>query len=371
MSLDSGLYSNLHMTSSTRPAAPYPSLVEDHASQLIDQLFQEIEQELDGTVPQPSINDQGSGKRTVASSLLALHHRIDAPETEDLGLLVPYIEMDATLESFYDPQPAQRSPISEPEDSRQSFTQGLLLGIASLSFVGALGLWIATQFISHSATPPVTAQTTPVVAPIVNPADVAFANEMEESFQVAEQTPVPVVMAPAIATTALPSITSNLPPTVTVPQKSVSAMPSTSMQVNPSTAKLKPNQVTSPTIKMQPATLPSLQPIALNTIGQSNLPRLAAPKALPSSPTVSSTISSFAPQALPLGQKGAAQVTVQAILEMGDKSAMLIARNGSSQEIRPGGVLDSRGWVFLRVERGQAIIQRGNEVRTINRGESF
>jgi hypothetical protein len=79
----------------------------------------------------------------------------------------------------------------------------------------------------------------------------------------------------------------------------------------------------------------------------------------------------MAPQNLPVASQGKAGVTVQGILDLGEQSAMLISRNGSSQNVRLGEALDATGWTFVRVEQGQAIIQRGNEVRSVNSGEQF
>jgi hypothetical protein len=207
----------------------------------------------------------------------------------------------------------------------------------------------------------------PQISTPANPADVAFATESEQTLQAIENSPQPLTVTP-IATSGLPSITANPAPASAVRQSTPSiallAQKPTSV-----TVKKPPSAYVS---KIESAPLPALQPLALNMVSSPKSPHVTALKApLGTLSSVPTTVPNLAPQALPMGRKTKAGVMVQGILDLGDKSAMLIARNGSTQNIHPGEVVDSTGWVFVRVENGQAIVQRGNEVRAVSGGEEF
>ncbi len=354
--------SNMHMTSVKHLAGSSSSLVEDHASQLIDELFQGLEHELDTLGKQPSSATEPH--RSLPSSSLSLALQPSDQEIEDASLLVPYIKMeDATLESFY---ATELTLPPTPANSSDGFGQGVLLGMACFSLIGSVGLWLFTQA-QHPVPPSVASQPLPQISTPAHPADVAFAAESEQILQAIENSPQPLAVTP-IATSALPSITAN-PASVSAVRQATPSIALLAQKTTSVTGKKPPSAYVS---KIESAPLPALQPIALNTVSSPKSPHVTALKApLGTQSTVPTTVPNLAPQALPMGRKTKAGVMVQGILDLGDKSAMLIARNGSTQNIHPGEVVDSTGWVFVRVENGQAIVQRGNEVRAVSGGEEF
>jgi hypothetical protein len=358
----------MHMTSVKHSAVSSSSLVEDHASQLIDELFQGLEDALDGLGKQPSTSTEPH--KSPSSNSLSLRLQPNDSESEDVGLLVPYVKMeDATLESFYNTE-LNSPPSSSPDNSNDGFGQGILLGMACFSLIGSIGLWLFTQA-KQPVAPSVAAQPLPQISTPANPADVAFATESEQTLQSLENSPPPLAVTP-IATAALPSITANPTPASAIAPSSPSITLPTKKPVSVAIEK-PPSAYVS---KIETAPLPSLQPLALSTVSNPKSSQSKAIKAPTSA--IPTTVPNLAPQALPMGRSsktgkaaGRAGVTVQGILDLGDKSAMLIARNGSTQNIHPGETVDSTGWVFVRVENGQAIVQRGNEVRAVSGGEAF
>jgi hypothetical protein len=361
----------MHMTSVRHSAVSSSSLVEDHASALIEELFQGLEDELDGLGKQPSTSDRHGSP---ASNSLLLRLQPSDPEIEETGLLVPYIKMeDATLESSYNTELTPPPP-STSDPSNDGFGQGILLGMACFSLIGSIGLWLFTQA-KQPVAPSVAAQPAPQVSTPANPADVAFATESEQTLQSLENSPPPLAVTPVAtaATAALPSITAN-PAAAIAP-----SAPSVALLAKKTVSVAVKNPPSAPPLayvrKIESAPLPSLQPLALSTVPD---PKSSASKVIKAPvAAIPATVPNLAPQALPMGRQAKAGkvakagVTVQGILDLGDKSAMLIARNGSTQNIHPGETLDSTGWVFVRVENGQAIVQRGNEVRAVSGGEEF
>jgi hypothetical protein len=327
----------------------YTALVEDHASQLMDELFQELEVNSEASQPLPSSSSPSVQAMPSAASQLALAVKTD--ELQD-NLLVPYVEMDAILEPLYGADTAPE-PTEKDEKKLGSY---LPLGLAWGAFLGSASLLALTQFNALMRSPATVQAAVPAIA-TAQPQNVAFATELSESLQAAENTSPPP--APIVAT-ALPSLvptlrTESIPPTlpsvVNPPvQSKVGSAPKA-----PVVASAKPH----PPQTVAVASLPSRLPVLSGAQTQSNS---FAPPNLPPS---------LAPQSLPMGRQAKSGVTVQGILDLGAKSAILISRNGSTQNIRPGEVLDATGWVFLRVENGQAILQRGNETRSVSGGEQF
>ena len=334
----------------TQPGdGPYNNLVENHAAQLMDELFHDLDGDRSG-LEAPSVNPSALSPRSSAASQLALS--VKADELQD-NLLIPYVEMDAILEPYYAVEPVP----APPEAEEKSF---LLPGLAWGAFLGSVSLFAFTQFNLFTRSPETVQAAVPAVA-VAQPQDIAFATQVNETLQSTEN----ILPSPSpLAVSALAVIpATSLPPVVPLATQPAGAT---------SPAKLvdkdRKTQVVG-TVKLQQPQ--SNQTIALSTINNrlpvlnGNQPQGATayvPPALPSS---------LAPQALPMGHQAKSGVTINTILDLGTRSAILISRNGSTQNVRPGEVVDSTGWVFVQVKNGQAILQRGNETRAVGIGEQF
>ncbi|HEY9824527.1 MAG TPA: hypothetical protein V6D19_03705 [Stenomitos sp.] len=346
------------------PAAPYTSLVEEHASQLIDELFQDLNE----AIAKPNRTESAAlSSRTHPDSSCLVPLPPRSPELED-SLLVPYVDLDPILAPL--PQHATLQP--ETETPERHFRSGLLLGVACASFVGSFGLWVVTQF-NRPASAPAIAQAPTTASALANSADIAFANDLAEGLQTAKQMPElvppasPAVATAPVATAALPQIPPTVVPSSLPIQPVLGTSASQPVATVPSAVKAQPKaqRPTAVAPKQYPKT--ARHTVALTSVGN----RIPMPTLNNPSQPGTSTLPNLAPQTLPMNSQGKAGITVQGILDLGPQSAILISRNGSTQNIRLGEVLDSTGWVFLRVENGQAIVQRGSEIRSVSGGEQF
>jgi hypothetical protein len=336
----------------------YNNLVENHAVQLMDELFHDLDSH-DESLKQPSSKPSSQQPARSAASQLALAVKTD--ELQD-NLLIPYVEMDAILEPLYAVEPVP-APLDEAEPS-SSF---LLSGLAWGAFLGSISLFAFTQFNAFTRSPATVQAAVPAVA-AAQPQDIAFATEVSELLQSTENIlPSP----PPLAVNALPTLTqasipgvvppvaqplasSTLPGGVPIPSKSVGIDQQSQAVVN---NKAKANQ------KAQTVTLSKLNNRLPTLKGNQNqIATSYIPPTLPLNPT---------PQSLPMAQQVKSGITINTILDLGPKSAILISRNGSTQNIHLGEVLDATGWVFVQVKNGQAILQRGNETRAVGIGEQF
>jgi hypothetical protein len=358
-----------------QPTASYTSLVEQHAAQLMDELFQDLTPDLEGS-SQSSVRTSHS--RHPERSDLALRIPLEDDSVLE-GLIVPFVEMDATLESLFPPIPDE--PISS--QTSEGFVSKALLGIACLSLVGSVCLWIGTQFHRSTANPAI-AQV-PTVLSAANPDNAAFAEDLKHSLEeapadntVAQSSPLAAIPTAAAATAApsglfaanLPTAIASLPPlsspAVKLPIRNAPKASQIFAMPNLASRKLaSPPSVNFTATKTTPTTrLPTLTAAVLPTSlsnGLTNGLTVGNPAASSHVPPVGQSA----------GRSAKAGITIQGILDLGDKSAILIARNGSTQNVHTGEVLDSTGWVFLRIENGQAIIQRGSEIRSVSGGEQF
>ncbi len=357
-----------------QPTASYTSLIEQHAAQLMDELFQDLTPTLDDST-QSSIKTSHSH---LQDSSLALRIPLEDDSVLE-GLVVPFVEMDATLESLFPPIPDE--PVSDK--SSDGFVAKVLLGVACLSLVGSVCLWIGTQ-LHRSIANPAIAQV-PTVLPVANPDNAAFAEDLKHSLEEAPASPeiaqptslatIPATPVPATSSGLFAAMPTEIAPSPTlrtpavdvpirnVPSRSVPKASQIFPMPNLANRKLaSPPSVNFTANKTTPAT-------RLPTLTAAVMPTNPLPKGLTlGAPATSSHVP---PVGQSVGRLAKAGITIQGILDLGDKSAILIARNGSTQNIRMGEVVDSTGWVFLRVENGQAIIQRGSETRSVSGGEQF
>ncbi len=321
----------------------YTSLVEDHAAQLMDELFQDLD---------PSREGLGQPSAVVSSAASQLALAVKTDELQD-SLLIPFVEMDTILEPFYGVEPA--TPTADAERPLGSY---LWFAAAWGAFLGSASLLAFTQFNSFTRSPAVVQAVVPAIA-TPQPQDIAFATELSESLKSAEAVqPLP----PSAAVAALPSIT---PPPLRTEAVSIAALPP---------ATVPPLKAVGTDKKAKSSVAAKLQPpqtIALSTLS-ARLPVLSGNQTQATTAFVPPSLPpSLAPQSMPMGRQAKSGVTVNAILDLGPKSAIMISRNGSAQNLFMGQVLDSTGWVFVRVENGQAILQRGNETRAVRDGEQF
>ena len=353
----------------------YSSLLEEHAAQLMDEIFETLElEDADHTDQKESKDSKAKSKASLhagvphannpRSSSLALQIPLSPDSTNnstEKGLMVPYVEMEAMLESFYPSKAPSRLVEPSVEASpRSSFGSEIILGAVCAAFVGSLGLWVGTQL--NPTSRPVVAQA-PAVTAARNPTDVTFAENLHQSLQTDRQSPAPTPLQPA-APTVLPS-TQPVSLSVVPAKVPLPSLP-TSAALTPQPVKTaKPNTL----LLERVSPLPKVAAPAMPTLAAAVLPApmQSGSFALPRTPELS-TPSMAVP---PVEQLAKPRITIQGILDLGDKSAMLVARNGSTQNIHLGEVIDSTGWVFRRIERGQAVIQRGSEVRSVSGGEQF
>ncbi|HIK28280.1 MAG TPA: hypothetical protein IGR89_09440 [Oscillatoriaceae cyanobacterium M7585_C2015_266] len=172
--------------------------------------------------------------------------------------------------------------------------------------------------------------------------------------------------APAKTATPSPPAAANPTPTPTVaatsaaPQKTTPSPTPTPTQAKPQpTAEATPETTTpEPTAEPTPevsAVAPTIEP----------LPQISAPPAI--EPPVTAVVPEMTPEMTV--EKDVHKLV--GVLELGERSAALFEINGAVQRVNIGESIGNSGWILVEVSKGEAIIRRNGEVRSIYVEQKF
>lgn len=335
--------------------------VDGYANRLMDDLFDDLERALDGSLQLPntplSPTEVVSLKRL---SLAELSLPPVVPPAQDWPLAVPTSSTKAPVPSG---SAHQRRP---QRRGRWRYRVLLAFGVTSLLAAGVVAsrrpeIWqpATWQFVrswwpsAPSAVPAPVAEPTPIVNP-----DAEFSRYLQRALAMIEAQPTNGTATPA------PTIPNsiNLLPSLVPP-----LVPPPALEVNP-TAVDRQYVPIYPTSQLPTASAPTGVPLpaqipAVPTVPQS-VPLPAQPAALPA-PAATSSASSPAP--VTSGTK----YTLVGVLELGDRSTALFESNGVARRINMGESIGTSGWSLVEVNNQEAIIRRNGEVRSIYVGQAF
>lgn len=175
--------------------------------------------------------------------------------------------------------------------------------------------------------------------------------------------PTSVGVAPVSTTTALPQIPiATLPPPPPLQDSAPNFVPPPAPQFEtqsgipsapqPAPAPVKP--VTARTTAENPGNLENSAPNSSSAV----IP-------LASASPIASAIKTTAPRAVGLAR------TLVGVLEMDDLSVALIDVNGTTRRVRIGETIGGDDSILLRVSNQEAVVQRGQEQRSIQLGQQF
>jgi hypothetical protein len=301
-----------------QPAEPEldaAALVDSYAEHLMETLFEDVDQLLEGKEISPLADPAvGLGSTDLATVPLAEDAAITAASSAAATALQT-VTTEAVAEAVATPPARRRFKLS---------LEYLLLAIA-LGSAASLGiLWALGQQRLDSV--PVTAGAGP--APAQSNAE--FLNYLQRSMEVIAS------RAPADG-----SATSNVP---------LASLPGPAIVVPPAPVG---------TAAIQGGRAP------INVIERVYVPYQVAPgpsAAVPAAPATAAAPSAAAPAAIH---------TLVGVLELGARSAALFEVNGVPQRIYIGERIGSSGWSLVSVSNEEAVVRRNGEVRSIYIGQKF
>lgn len=337
-------------------AAPEVMTVEGYANRLMDDLFDDLERALEGSLQLP--NAPLSQAEVVALKRLSLTDLSLPPvvppaQNWPLAMPAPPVKASRSPGAADQPRPRRRG--------RWPYRLLLALGVTSLVAAGIVGhrhpeTWqLVRSWLPTVPTP------TPVAspAPVVNP-DAEFSRYLQRALAMIEAQPT----AGTGTATPMPTIPNslNLLPALVPPL----VPPPTLEEVNPPAADRRYVPIY-PTSQLPTAAAPTGVPLpaqipAVPTVPQA-VPLPAQPTALPTPTT--------APMASAPPVASSPKYTLVGVLELGDRSTALFESNGVARRINIGESIGTSGWSLVEVNNQEAIIRRNGEVRSIYVGQAF
>jgi hypothetical protein len=191
-------------------------------------------------------------------------------------------------------------------------------------------------------------------------------NIVERIYIPVESVSSPMSYAPPVPTLSPQGLTASKPDVV---NNALNTLPKPSKpgNVNIYAAAVRPDLKPAP-IKTVP--VPVRQPVnmlpALPVV-----PFRAAPPKLPTLPPPPPTTTIQQHAYLPVSPVETPSHTLEGLLELGDKSAALFKIEGVTRRINIGENIGSSGWTLVGVNKGEAIVRRNGEVRSMFTGQKL
>ncbi len=399
-----------------------PFTVDAYADRLMDDLFGDVDRILDGGnshLPASTPPEYVSLKTIAIPHLVLPQVIVPVPEVKPPSL-EPQLETITVAKA-------------EKQRKTEQFFDQLLLGTAFASLVIILGLWLGSRTGLDqiwTAIAPIQFKLSPE-----SEADAQFSQYMQRSLEIIDQKvpdsknpngmlatsgtnlgPLPTSLGNSADTNSLAQALNRLsivldrfnPPFAQINTKSVSALPKPPLPPLPvqkavvvaaSKPQSKVNQVSStPSPRKEASSTPS--PVSLAgqppsfTLTPPPIPSTIAPStpnnpettptptpAVTSTPTAPTTptetptptpTSTETPSPTPTETPSPTPThNLVGILELGERSAALFEINGVARRVNIGESIGSSGWTLVKIGKGEAVIRRSGEVRSIYVGQGI
>lgn len=321
--------------------------VEDYADKLMDELFEDVDRVVEGGTSLPT---ETTPSEIPASPTLAIPQMILASALiprQGLTSQPVRSESESTLVET-------ESATTKHHPFNQIFDK-LLLGAACASILVTILIWLGSQgklgrFFPISNSSPTVTTPAPTTKEL---ADAQFGQYVQKSLEVIAQLENPGKQVAAVPTTA--------------PQ------PAGTLPTVPATGNLSQPLTRIPSALERIYTLPKIPQRPYNRPAPATAPVPAAPRPVIVRPVVPMPTVAPAPVAIApvVPAAPAPKVTLQGVVEWGDRSAALFAIGGSTQRINLGEAIGASGWTLVKVSNKEAVIRRNGEVRSVYVGQEF
>lgn len=328
------------------------------ADELMDELFHDLEVELDGPPSAEGSALSRTGSARIGNALLETsfgqglsRHRSSTHLGDDL--LVPYTPLDSTLALKQGLEASLSLDVVSTQEPSQKRLRRLLTSSACISLVGISMFWVGRQLRLQHA--PVVAAPPPAIAPPQVPAEtVAFADYVSQSLErIDQESKAQKLAAASQSKTAQTSANAGLPSLPNVPKVGVASPNSTSIPNNVERVYVPVAEV--PTLKAQPPVSPT----------PANTPVIAAAKATPQKDELPAV------KPLPLTPPSNGERKFLGGTNLGDQPVFMVSINGSTRHIKLGESIDETGATFVEFDGEQSVLKQGNQLRSVTAGQSF
>ena len=396
--------------------SPQTNPSQTYAKGLMDELFNDLDGLLDGTLVPPSepLKVEEPKARTPINldfaTFLSTHPSIATSPGLAASLsasgslangLANGVSVGGMPELLSIPEDAVELPESKAEIARHEARQSsyglfekMLIFVGCSSAVAAVMIMLGSQGVLGRVLAALkVGSTSPVASVPVNASDAKFADYMGKTLEAIDTK----VKSTQPGANALP-LNLSIPGTSTLPTVKIPGNPSGKTSGSASGPSIvvggMPRTVTPGTVAGTAAKVPSNVPgnvpgsVPMNSPGNavmnpvqndlnqavsklsSLVDRLSGGVSRPSAVAPIVAVPS-ARQVPAVSQAPAPARTLKAVMELGSQSAILFEMNGVSQRYEKGENIGSSGWVVVKIENGSAIVRRNGEVRTLSVGQKI
>ena len=384
-----------------------------YAKGLMDELFNDLDGLLDGTLVPPSepLKVEEPKARTPINldfaTFLSTHPSIAASPGLAASLaangLANGVSVGGMPELLSIPEDAVELPESKAEIARHEARQSsyglfekMLIFVGCSSAVAAVMIMLGSQGVVGRVLAALkVGSTSPVASVPVNASDAKFADYMGKTLEAIDTK----VKSTQPGANVLP-LNLSIPGTSTLPTVKIPGNPSGKASASASGPSIVIGGM--PPRSVAPGTVAGTAAKVLNGLPGNNVPgsvpvnapgnalmnpvqndlnqavsklsslvdRLSGGVSRPSAVVPISAVP-VARQVAPVSQAPVPTRTLKAVMELGSQSAILFEMNGVSQRYEKGENIGSSGWVVVKIENGSAIVRRNGEVRTLSVGQKI
>jgi Tfp pilus assembly protein PilP len=339
-----------------------PSSVEDHADQLMDELFSEIDRILDGSnkFSMETAQPEYVSLQPLNIAEMSVPETAVTPDEQPKTQLTK--EQDQTSPTA--PQVLTRKPNTEPKnpsDPKKAryglLFEKILLGLSFASLLAFAVLWLVSQKklnlqFGQQYNPASTTQ------PQISESDAKFIEYTQRSLQAIDRKAQASKQSTA---TQQNSNQSQLPANVaTLPNGTTKVIEKIYIPVYP-------QQASTPVIP--PAA--SLSSPQAKTTNRSIKQPLSLPRVAGAPPAVAPPQTNTAPSKSWIPATPAKKFTLVGLVEKGKLPAALIEIKGVTQRIYQGQTIGDSNWTLVAIAEQEAIIKRNGEVKSVYVGQKF
>ena len=340
-----------------------------YATGLMDELFGEVDSILDGSLIPPSESVEAAAvperKAPISLDFAAF---LSTPPSE-LETMMAGLSTNGAPAAIPQDDELQLTKSVTENDRNQARQESYGLFEKMLIFVGcssamaAMVIWLGSQgTIGRMAATIRGTSNAPIAVVPPNPSDVKFSEYMGKSLESIDSKSKEM---PSLA--ALPVLPSVVLPTVKVdnssPQIILGGSGISSLKPVPTIGQTIPKvNGSTPMMNSQSSldqTVAKLSRLVDRMTGATNVPVAAVAPSRAVSPVA------IAPPA-PVPKS---EYILSGVLGNGDKSAAMFKINGVGRNYDKGEKIGNSGWVFIRVDSGNAVVRRNGEVRTLSAGQ--
>lgn len=379
-----------------------------NADRMMNDLFDDVDRILDGgsLLPIEPAQPEYVSLQTINIPHLVLPTiTLPPPEIEPVKKQVVIQQQDTTTENE-----------EKERQANQSFDR-MLLGGAFACLAITMGLWLGSRggvdrlWMTTAQAPTTTKATTPQAE-----ADAQFAQYMGRSLEIIDQKTTdsnklnPALPVAGITLPPAPPTTGNFPDVNNLvaalnrvalsldrfyPSIAQAPIPPRLMPVLPKAPQNQANAASTrvPTKTAQQPSKPSVQtgtikgtpkpqtspsptvaaapPVSTPVETPLPAPAVTQPTAAPETPAATNTPVAAATSPTPASATPTQVHTLVGLLELGDRSAALFEVGGVARRVYIGETIGSSEWTLVKIGKGEAVIRRGGEVRSIYVGQNL